>query len=1059
MGSDSFNEVVALIGEAEKSSDVDTLVRATDMARELASRYLSGGPGWTQAQVELGRCLALIYRLSGDRRALDELIDVLRRAVAAGSPTYVSVASAWNNLGNAFADLYLDFGDVSGLAEAEASFRAALAVPALEELQRPVVVAGLSDVILQQASDGSDSSGLARVRDAVTLIRDEVRRMPAWHPAYPTVGGNLARLLVKVYESTSDHGALAEAEHALRDALEKSALPIDKAATAGQLCRVLHLRWGVTGDDRLFEDSVRAGRDAVRNAPQGFSSRPAYLHELATLYADKYLHAGDASSLDLAVDFYREALESIDDGAVNYSTMVEGLAETLMYTYHAVGDERALDESIVLRRVAVDKAMTADHRAIAGTNLAASLTTKCRVIRDGALLDKARRKLHAKLLDEAQGYQHAALQTIAIGDPQRYVALSVMGNIHYERFLGTRDPAWMDEAEPWFRQAVDAAVVGPDKARSFADLGQLLGERFDLNSDITTGFAAVDALRKALDLMPAEARDRDTAMINLAGTLIKIGRNGEAIDLLRETAYLPTAAPRAAAAAARWAGRLCARRGDAHGALGLYQRAVNLLPKVAPRGLTRADRERGLGDLTGVAGGAAAAAIEVGDVAEALVMVETARGILLSQALELRDSRDNLRTAAPELADRFETVRRALNMEPSPVTGPETHARANALAGHSALAGELDCVLADIRRIDGFAGFLGPRAIESIVNDAGQGSVVVLVLGTLRAHAIILQAGEYRAVALPNVTTDSLPQRTEAFLEAQGVATSDHVSAAQRLAAEEKLHDGLVWLWDNVAAPVLGHCGPRVWWVPTGLFALLPIHAAGRHREPGRRTVVDQVVSSYAPTVAALGRARRSPVVTTSSGTLVVAVPEVPSQPPLAFARGEARRVAVLAPGARLLEGPDATRAAVLRRLPGIRHFHYSGHAASSLLDGASARLLPHDWQVAPLTATDVAELSLHGADLAFLGGCDTALNGIKLADEAVTILAAFHLAGFRHVIGGLWALDDEQNATVAEQVWQHVGRHGTADVARALNDAVVALRDRWINYPSIWAGYQHVGP
>ncbi|MER7723089.1 CHAT domain-containing protein [Streptomyces sp. NPDC096323] len=65
---------------------------------------------------------------------------------------------------------------------------------------------------------------------------------------------------------------------------------------------------------------------------------------------------------------------------------------------------------------------------------------------------------------------------------------------------------------------------------------------------------------------------------------------------------------------------------------------------------------------------------------------------------------------------------------------------------------------------------------------------------------------------------------------------------------------------EALADPHATHDGPgqpRVWWVPTGSLALLPVHAAG-HRD-GSRTLLDRVISSYTPTVRSLNTARAAP--------------------------------------------------------------------------------------------------------------------------------------------------------------------------------------------------------
>ena len=77
---------------------------------------------------------------------------------------------------------------------------------------------------------------------------------------------------------------------------------------------------------------------------------------------------------------------------------------------------------------------------------------------------------------------------------------------------------------------------------------------------------------------------------------------------------------------------------------------------------------------------------------------------------------------------------------------------------------------------------------------------------------------------------------------------------------EATLSQVLEWLWDTVAEPVLAALGfddapeegqpwPRLWWCPTGLLTLFPLHAAGYHgtADGHARSVLDRVVSSYTP--------------------------------------------------------------------------------------------------------------------------------------------------------------------------------------------------------------------
>jgi tetratricopeptide (TPR) repeat protein len=1041
---DPFDEVVRLVDAAGQSSDLGLVSQAAEAVERFASRLPAGSSAWTHTQIELGRCFGLAFHISNDRSVLDETIAVLRRAANAAAATDEWLPNVWHNLGNALVVRYQFLGDTAALTEAETAYEAALNAPVLEEPHRPLVVVGLLEVALQLAANGRET---ALTRAVIKAAHEEVRRMPSTHVAYPLAASGLARLLIKVYESDSDDAALAAAGAVLDSALDAGWEGPGRALILAVLVRVHQYRWADTGDPRLLEDAIGAGNEAVLLTPSDDYALVSCLHGLATVYVDQFWHSGDVSSLDTAEEHFRAALAMVDENDLDYATILTGLAEALMVRHHLFGDEGALDESIALRRLAVARAIPADMRTVAQTNLAAGLVAKYRIQRD------------VSLLDEAERVQRIAVQTISAGDRQRWVAHSTIGNIYFERYLGTHDVVWLDKAEPWLRQAADAAPTDPASAECLADFGQLLRERFQLSGERAVGHGAVDAIRRAVQLTPPDSRSRDTRLVNLAGALSETGSTGEALSVLRDVAYLPIAAPRTAASAARRAGRLAMHFDDAGQALELYRHAVSLLPKVVPWELSRADQEQGLGALAGLAGAAAAAAIEAGDVTEALVMVETARGVLLSREFDLRDRRHRLRTLAPELARRFEHAVQALNASHSRGFIQEPGPRMDALARHRALSTKFDAAVTEIRGIDGYHDFLGSPSIESIIRDAGPGSTVGLVHGDRGAYAIVVESGRHFSIALPGVTPDMIAAQAGAFLEAIEVATDPRATAAARIAAEEQVHAGLEWLWDRVTVPVLGRCGTRITWIPSGLFALLPIHAAGYHRASGHRTVLDRVVSSYGPTVAALGRSRRRSIAAAPAGTLVVGLSDAPGLTRLVHAGYEAEQVAALAPGAELLDGPAATREAILRRLPTVRHFHYAGHAESSWTGDGSGRLLAYDWQTAPLTAADVAGLSLTGADLAFLGGCDTALNAIKLADEAVTILAAFHLAGFRHVIGGLWALDDEAQAAVAEHVWAHVRRDGTADVAQALGEAIRAQRDQWRRYPSTWAGYVHVGP
>ena len=84
-------------------------------------------------------------------------------------------------------------------------------------------------------------------------------------------------------------------------------------------------------------------------------------------------------------------------------------------------------------------------------------------------------------------------------------------------------------------------------------------------------------------------------------------------------------------------------------------------------------------------------------------------------------------------------------------------------------------------------------------------------------------------------------------------------------------------------------------------------------------------------------------------------------------------------------------------------------------------------------------------------------------SDEALHLTGAFHLAGYQHVVGTLWPVDDEAATRVATGFYADLTREGTAppdtaDSARALHRTIRALRSERPGTPAWWAAHTHTG-
>ncbi|MFI7357583.1 CHAT domain-containing protein [Streptomyces avidinii] len=435
-----------------------------------------------------------------------------------------------------------------------------------------------------------------------------------------------------------------------------------------------------------------------------------------------------------------------------------------------------------------------------------------------------------------------------------------------------------------------------------------------------------------------------------------------------------------------------------------------------------------------------------------------------------------------------------------------------------ALSREWDRLVGEVRElgrargIPELADFLHPPRAASLTAAGREGAVVVVNISGLRCDALLITGAGVRGLPLPGVTAGAVEERTVAYVVALGAMEQAgwelqaakeqfdrgerapevfyRISAARaalsvaRTAAESELGAVTRWLWDEIAGPVLdalGHTGPpvagaplpRLWWCPTGLLNLLPLHAAGHHRETSEeppRTVLDRVVPSYTPTVRALLTARtRSDTAATGEGPMLFVAPEPADLPPLqSIAADRAALTGCFGERLTRLEGADATSEAVLAELHRHPWVHFSSHAGQDMNDPGQGTIAL--WEDG-ITVHDLAQRSYSG-EFAFLSACQTAVGGIDLIDEAITLSSALHIAGFRHVIGTLWSVYDGATADITRDFYASAatpdgepvpatGPAGfdPADAAHRLHRAVRAMRDRDRSTLTTWVHFVHIGP
>ncbi|GAB2873892.1 CHAT domain-containing protein [Streptomyces deserti] len=1066
-------------------ADVDDAIAAL---RRSAGATQEGSAEQGVPLTVLGEALLARAQRTGSPDDAEEAVAVLRRASGLLTGFHPTARSGClSTLGLALShrfDLTMSLAD---LDEAIEAFKEAVAVNP-KAPDRVIDESHLGGVLMRRHGRTGDPDDLAQ---AMAWNRRALEGISGKSdPHAGQVLFNLGSTLQRVYQQTDDLAALEEAVQRFEACLQAERTTAsrprsgpDHAKTLSNLGAVLRVRAERLGTRADLDRSVELSRQAVTALPADHRDRATYLSNLCATLEARYAWSGSQEDLAEAVRAGRESVDTTH--AVDTAPRVvhlTNLGAALRRRYESSGALADLDEAVEAHRAAVS-ALPDGHPdgALHRTNLSA------------ALLSRYRRTGSAADLDEGIETARAAADGVSDGRPQLMTCLSNLALALRRRYHSTGRRTDADEAVERLRHAVRLCPPGhPQRPVFLSNLCMVLIARCgDGNPRAATAADADDvaeaaqAARAALRAVPENHPQRATCLNNLASALaIRSRLDGDRDDLLmaydvyREATGIATAPAATRFRAARTWAESATRAGDWNQALDAHRAALAELPLLAWHGLDRGDRLDALGLAVGLAGRAAAVALNAGRPQEALRLLEQGRGVLLAQALDARDDMTDLRARAPHLADRIQEIR-ALLESPAPDPDPMTAAaparllreQRTAAEQRQELAREMDELVSRARELPGLEDFLRPPSVERLRAAAAHGPVVVVNTSTLRCDALVLTREDLHVVPLPGLRLageDGLLERADALLTALSSAGG---SPADAWRAQRILVRTLAWLWDVVAEPVLAVLeeppGSRLWWCSTGLLSLLPLHAAGHYgpTSDGSRALPDRYVCSYTTTVRALATqsANRHPVPAGRTRMLAVDESDTPGLPPLPHARQEVRTLAKQLPGTTVLAGPQASRAALLHALPGHAFLHFSGHGTQDPTDSAGGALYLHDHQQAgPLTVADISRLRLADARLAFLSACETARGTAALPDEAVHLAGALQLAGFTHVVAAQWAVDDACALRVAEAFYTGLGTPAQPldpdRAAHALHDAVHQLRRRNAD-PLWWAAYVHTGP
>jgi CHAT domain-containing protein len=232
----------------------------------------------------------------------------------------------------------------------------------------------------------------------------------------------------------------------------------------------------------------------------------------------------------------------------------------------------------------------------------------------------------------------------------------------------------------------------------------------------------------------------------------------------------------------------------------------------------------------------------------------------------------------------------------------------------------------------------------------------------------------------------------------------------------------------------------------------------------------------YAPSLAMLDVVSAAEPRRMDGGTaLIVGDPTMPRDPDgqglfeaLPGARETARWLSETVRSTGYLVGADATKEAVVRRLPGATLVHLGTHGRAY---GTEARardsfiVLAGEDSSALLRVRDVLALPQLGAELVVLMACETGLGDLKESEGTSGLQRAFLSRGVRSVMVSLWSVDRDASDLLMRSFYRNWLSAGKAvSKAEALRRAQKEVREfrrgaeQPYTNPYYWAGFQLVG-
>ncbi|KZO96573.1 hypothetical protein CALVIDRAFT_514364 [Calocera viscosa TUFC12733] len=782
-----------------------------------------------------------------------------------------------------------------------------------------------------------------------------------------------------------------------------------------------------SGDPRDADDALLSSFQASDHYPADGPHRTMVLHSLGACNWLLYAHNGEEKNFKAAVSYFQQVIEAckvVDVMKRLMSQCYRYLSTTYAEKFTQTGLASAIDHAINFGQLGLDIEFSEAHKPY-------------QLSMQGELLLK-RYDVTGNIEDMERSISltETALASTVNSRYQRHILLGRNAASLARRYRAAGSPKDIDCCIKTLKEALQLYEDLSHIRRSpfLAELGAAYQARFYNSKNNEDLDAAIYNYHLGAEDTAGALKDRIHAAVAGAKFAYEVGRHSDS-----------------------------ARS---------YDSAVSLLPRLAWLGLTtRSRHKRLIGSAGQLACDAAAMSIAIGNHERAVELLEEGRSVLWRSVLDLRFDTHELSEANSSLTNELLSIGKALEHDDSVSPSESIMQEEQRSARRRKLAARWDELVLDIRQLPGYESFLRPVPFHRLRQAAKNGPIVIINVSKYRTDALILWPNQpMDCIHLPELTYDAVNSLAYAWRTALSCTKDNHGSEY----LDRVLLDicGRLWegglsrialaLQNHLPPTTHGNSGlPRVWWLPTGLLNLLPIHCAGKYNVDGSG-ICDLFVSSYTSTLCALLSGQMKAATKASDlpfKMLAIAQPSVSGLAFLKHAEDEMRELASSnLSSTTFVTGDDATTARFSQEVVQHQWLHCCCHGRWNAVNPLEIAFRMSDGN---LSLSSLVQMRLPNAEFALLSACHTARYTAVLPDESTHLAAGMQVAGFQAVIGTQWGMTDRDGPALTRLFYDYLTRDGQRpDVSRTAEALHFALRQfRAHNVPLWrWALFVHIG-